>query len=227
MGSGVLAAPIIGGLSMGAATGAGSLVGGFAVVAVILGSVALGVAPTVSAEADSGQTPIGIEQTDTSDDSTDGSDSDSLITDVVGDDTSGVVETVDGTVGGTVGGTVETVIDTITNGDGSIVVADISLHLTGTGTPGASVTAQAAGNVYANVVVDGSGHYVIDIAAFPGGLSSLQLVQTVDRNYLRAIVLGNNPLAETLGLLDGLINALVKPLGLSSGGGVVAIQLVG
>ncbi len=54
MGSGVLAVPIVGGLSMGAATGAGSLVGAFAVVAVILGGVALGVAPSVSAEADPG-----------------------------------------------------------------------------------------------------------------------------------------------------------------------------
>jgi RNA polymerase sigma factor (sigma-70 family) len=223
MGSGVLAAPIVGGLSMGAATGAGSLVGGFAVVAVILGSVALGVAPTVSAEADPGQTPIGIEQTDTSDDSSDSSgtdgESDPIVTDVVEGDTSGVLGTLDNTV--------ETVIDTITNDDGSIVNADISLHLTGTGTPGASVSAQAAGNVYANVMVDASGHYVIDIAAFPGGLSSLQLVQTVDRNYLRSLVLGDNPLAEVLGLLDGLINSLVKPLGLSSGGGTVAIQLVG
>ena len=221
MGSGVLAAPIVGGLSMGAATGAGTLVGGFAVVAVILGSVALGVAPTVSAEADAGQTPVGVEQTDTGSDSAEGSDADgdSLVADVLEGDTSGVV--------GTLEDTVDSVVDTITNDDGSIVDADISLHLTGTGTPGASITARAAGNVYANVVVDASGHYVIDIAAFPGGLSSLELVQTVDRNYLRGIVLGNNPLAEVLGLLDGLINSLIQPLGLSSGGGTVAIQLVG
>ncbi len=140
-------------------------------------------------------------------------------TDVVEGDTAGIV--------GTLEDTVDAVIDTITNDDGSIVDADISLHLTGTGTPGASITARAAGNVYANVVVDASGHFVIDIAAFPGGLSSLELVQTVDRNYLRGLVLGNNPLAEVLGLLDGLINSLVKPLGLSSGGGTVDIQLVG
>lgn len=76
-------------------------------------------------------------------------------------------------------------------------------------------------------LVDASGHDVIDIAAFPGELSSLERVQTVDRNYLRGIVLGDNPLAEVLGLLDGLIDWLVKPLDLSSGGAAVDIQLVG
>jgi hypothetical protein len=107
------------------------------------------------------------------------------------------------------------------------VDADISLHLVGTGTPGASVTARAAGQVYATVEVDASGHYVVDIAAFPGGLTSLELVQTVDRDYLKSLVLAGNPLAEVLGLLDGLVNALIQPLGLTSGGGAVGINLVG
>ena len=130
-------------------------------------------------------------------------------------------------VGTTVGETVESVVDTITDDDGTVVAANVALHLTGTGTPGATVSARAAGNVYATVQVDASGHYVVDIAAFPGGLASLELVQTVDRSYLRGLVLGDNPLAEVLGVVDGLVNALIKPLGLSSGGGTVAVHLVG
>ena len=61
-GSGVLAAPIVGGLSLGAATGAGSLVGGFAVAAVIAGSVALGLAPTVATDTGTTPPPVAVEQ---------------------------------------------------------------------------------------------------------------------------------------------------------------------
>jgi hypothetical protein len=228
IGSGVLAAPIAGGLSMGAATGAGTVVGGFAVVAVILGGVALGVAPSITADADPGtEAPVGIEQSseqraestdsDESDAATDPLATDPLATDLLEGDTAGVV--------GTLGETVDAVIDTVTNDDGQIVSADISLHLTGTGTPGATVTASAAGNVYATVEVDASGHYVIDIAAFPGGLSSIALVQTIDENYLSGLVLGDNPLAGILGLVDGLVEALLRPLGLSSGAGTLNVVL--
>lgn len=224
-GSGVLAAPIVGGLSMGAATGTGTLVGGFAVAAVIVGSVALGVAPTADAEG-SAPPPAAVEQGQAAGDveaeadpatETDGGILDEAVVPEVD---------VDG-VGELVGDTVDSVIDTITDDNGQIVDADISLHLVGTGTPGATITAQAAGTVYATVQVNASGQFVIDIAAFPGGLSSIDLVQTVDRDYLRALALGNNPLAEVLGLLDGLINALVQPLGLSSGGGAVGVNLIG
>lgn len=219
-GGGVLAAPVIGGLSLGAASGTGMLVGGFAVAAVIAGSIALGVAPTIADDgSSSSQPPVAVEQSvDPTPSPTDGT----ILDDVgglAGGDASGLA--------GTVEETVNSVVDTITNDDGTIVSADIALHLTGTGTPGATVTARAAGNVYATVGVDASGHYVIDITAFPGGLSSIELVQTVDRAYLRGLVLGDNPLAETLGLLDSLINALIRPLGLSSGGGVVDVHLVG
>jgi RNA polymerase sigma factor (sigma-70 family) len=224
-GSGVLAAPIVGGLSLGAATGAGTLVGGFAVAAVIAGSVALGLAPSYAGDTGSTPPPVAVEQqteappTGAADGATPGATTGTLVGDVLAGDVQGV--------GTTLGDTVESVVDTITNDDGSVVAANVSLHLTGTGTPGASVTARAAGQVYANVVVDAAGNYVVDIAAFPGGLASLELVQTVDRSYLRGLVLGDNPLAEVLGLVDGLINALVQPLGLSSGGGTVAVHLVG
>ena len=223
-GSGVLSTPIIGGLSLGAATGTGTLVGGFAIAAVIAGSVALGLAPGVAGDGGSTAPPVAVEQqtegpsTGAAEGSAPGAGG-GLVTDVLAGDVPGA--------GTTIGGTVDSVVDTITNDDGSVVDADISLHLTGTGTPGASIAARAAGNVYATAVVDASGHYVVDIAAFPGGLASLELVQTVDRDYLRGLVLGDNPLAETLGLLDGLIDALITPIGLSSGGGTVAVHLVG
>jgi RNA polymerase sigma factor (sigma-70 family) len=222
-GSGVLAAPIVGGLSLGAATGTGSVVGGFAVVAVISGSVVLGLAPTAGGDGGDAAPPVTVEQTaETTDHAVPGID-DSAVDDALAGDVSEVGET----LGATLGETVDSVVDTITNDDGSIVDADISLHLVGTGTPGASVTARAAGQVYATVEVDASGHYVVDIAAFPGGLTSLELVQTVDRDYLKSLVLAGNPLAEVLGLLDGLVNALIQPLGLTSGGGAVGINLVG
>jgi RNA polymerase sigma factor (sigma-70 family) len=222
-GSGVLAAPIVGGLSMGAAAGTGSLVGGFAVAAVIVGSVALGVAPTVDA-AGSTPPPAATEQQEGSAADTD---TDPDAGDAEGGIVGGVLEGDTETVGGLLEETVDSVIDTITDDDGTIVDADISLHLTGTGTPGATVTAQAAGTVYATVKVNASGQYVVSIAAFPGGLSSIDLVQTVDRDYLSDLVLGDNPLADVLGLLDGLVNALIKPLGLSSGGGTVDVNLIG
>ncbi|WP_395638425.1 sigma-70 family RNA polymerase sigma factor [Pseudolysinimonas sp.] len=225
-GSGVLAAPIVGGLSLGAATGAGSLVGGFAVAAVIAGSIALGLAPTVGEDGGSPPPPAAVEQ-QTDPEATGAVEGavpaadlgDGVVGDVLAGDVQGIGETL--------GETVDSVIDTITNDDGSVIDADIALRLTGTGTPGATVTARAAGQVYASVQVDASGHYVLDIAAFPSGLASLELVQTVDRNYLKGLVLGDNPLAEVLGLLDGLIGALIQPLGLSSGGGTVAVHLVG
>jgi RNA polymerase sigma factor (sigma-70 family) len=242
-GSGVLAAPIVGGLSLGAATGAGTLVGGFAVAAVIAGSIALGLAPTA---ADGGSTPppVAVEQvTDVSATGAAEGAVESVTGSVTGSTTGAATAATDGTgsegglvgdvlagdvggVGETLGETVDSVIDTITDDDGSIVSADVSLHLVGTGTPGASVTARAAGQVYATVVVDASGHYVVDIAAFPGGLASLELVQTVDEHYLAGLVPGGL-LAEVLGTLDGLIAHLITPLGLSSGGGTVAVHLVG
>jgi RNA polymerase sigma factor (sigma-70 family) len=223
-GSGVLAAPIVGGLSMGAATGAGSLVGGFAVVAVIVGSVALGVAPTVDAT-ETPPPPGAAQQEGTA--ATDDAEPEPTDPDAEDDVIDGALEGDTETIVDVVEDTVDSVVDTITDDDGTVVEADISLHLTGTGTPGATVTARAAGNVYATVTVNASGKFVVDIAAFPGGLSSIELVQAVDRDYLSDLVLDDNPLADTLGLLDGLIDALVKPLGLSSGGGAVAVHLVG
>ncbi|MCU1441390.1 MAG: sigma-70 family polymerase sigma factor [Rhodoglobus sp.] len=130
---------------------------------------------------------------------------------------------------------VDSVIDTVTGGTppeghtapGGIASADVSLNLTGSGTPGAHLSLQAAGQVYATTTVGSDGTFVLNATAIPGGLASLDLVQTVDREYLSGIVLGQNPLAQLLGIVDGLVNSLIQPLNLWSGGtSGVNIQLL-
>ncbi len=130
---------------------------------------------------------------------------------------------VDGVVGG-VGTVVDSVIDTITDDDGQI--ATVSISLSGTGTPGAQVSLQALGQVYATTTVSADGRYSISASAIPGGLASLDLVQTVDREYLKGL-LGTGILGNVLGTVDELVNKLIKPLGLASNSGGIAINLVG
>ncbi|WP_010205705.1 sigma-70 family RNA polymerase sigma factor [Salinibacterium sp. PAMC 21357] len=120
---------------------------------------------------------------------------------------------------------VDAVVGTVTGGappaghtaPGGIVGADIDLNLVGTATPGAHLSLQAAGLVYATTTVSSNGTFALNVTGIPGGLSSLDLVQTVDRTYLAGIVGGGGLLGGLLGSVDGLINALIKPLNLSSG----------
>ncbi|CAN5278522.1 hypothetical protein BH11ACT5_BH11ACT5_18100 [soil metagenome] len=130
---------------------------------------------------------------------------------------------VDGVVDG-VGTVVDSVVDTITDDDGQI--ATVSISLSGTGTPGAQVALQALGQVYATTTIGADGHYSISASAIPGGLASLDLVQTVDREYLKGLV-GTGILGTVLGSVDELINKLIKPLGLASNSGGIAVNLVG
>ena len=130
---------------------------------------------------------------------------------------------VDGVVGG-VGTVVDSVIDTVTDDDGQI--ATVSISLSGSGTPGAQVSLQALGQVYATTTVGADGHYSISASAIPGGLASLDLVQTVDREYLKGLV-GTGILGNVLGTVDELVNKLIKPLGLASSSGGIAVNLVG
>lgn len=217
-GSGVLAAPIVGGLSLGAASSTGALVGGFAIVAVIAGSVALGVAPTVADDSGSGQPPVAIEQTTdtgTQQGLLDGGGTGTLPSIPAGEVVDGVVSDVDGLVDG--------VLDTITGGappaghtaPGGVVGADVQLNLIGTGTPGATVSLQAAGQVYATTKVGADGTYVL-VTAVPGGVQNLELVQAVDKMYLAQVLGIDGALAQLLGTLDGLIAGLVQPLTLGS-----------
>lgn len=143
-----------------------------------------------------------------------------------------VIEVVDGVVGD-VGDLVDGVVGTVTGGQpppGHTApgdVAGIDLSLSGTGTPGAHLSLQGAGQVYATTTVNSDGSWALAVTGIPGGLSSLDLVQTVDRSYLAGLVGGGGLLGEVLGSLDALIDGLIRPLGLSSGGGTIDINLVG
>jgi RNA polymerase sigma factor (sigma-70 family) len=125
-----------------------------------------------------------------------------------------------GVIGG-VGSVVDSLVGTVTD-NGSI--ADISLSLTGTGTPGAHLSLQALGQVYGTTTVDANGNFSLGAAAVPGGLASLDLVQTVDRQYLQGLVPGG--LGGLLGNVDHLIDGLIRPLGLAGSSGGVAVNLV-
>ncbi|MEV8254544.1 sigma-70 family RNA polymerase sigma factor [Rhodoglobus sp. NPDC076762] len=137
----------------------------------------------------------------------------------------GLVGSVVDGVGGAVGGLVDAVVGTVTGGappaghtaPGGVVAADIDLNLVGTATPGAHLSLQAGGLVYATTTVSSNGTFALNVTGIPGGLSSLDLVQTVDRDYLAGIVGSGGLLGGLLGVVDGLINDLIKPLNLSSG----------
>jgi hypothetical protein len=151
-----------------------------------------------------------------------------------GTDPSSIVDPVTGEVLGGVGSLVDSAIGTVTGGappdghtaPGGLVGADISLNLAGTGTPGAHLSLQALGQVYATTTVDSSGHFTLNATAIPGGLASLDLVQTVDRQYLQALLPGGGLLAELLGTVDGLINALIQPLTLTLNSAGINIVLL-
>ena len=194
---GVLAGPVLGGLSLGASTGAGALVGSLAIIAVLGGGVALGVsapgsplalpAPSssqtasalgVGASDDVTATPSatpGSTPTDPADTSvlggvgsTVGSTIGSTIGSTVANTVDGVGDTVNGVVGGVTGvvnGITAPLLAPITGG-APVVAATVDLHLAGTGTPGATVSAQVAGAVYTTVVAS-NGSWAITINALP------------------------------------------------------------
>jgi len=114
---------------------------------------------------------------------------------------------------------IDSTVSTITGGDapeghtapGGIVGADLAVSLSGSGTPGAHLSLQAAGQVYATTTIDESGSFTLAATAIPGGLESLGLVQTVDREYLEGLLPGG-ALGGLLGTLDDLINELIEPV---------------
>jgi hypothetical protein len=129
---------------------------------------------------------------------------------------------------------VGSVIDTITGGTppaghtapGGVVGADISFNLSGTGTPGAHISVQAAGQIYATTTVDANGNFSIAVTAVPGGLASLDVIQTVDRSYLADLLGLEGLLGGLLGTVDELVNALIKPLQLDSLPGNISLQIL-
>ncbi len=129
----------------------------------------------------------------------------------------------------------DAVVDTITGDEtapeghtapGGVVGADLDLQLVGTATPGAHLSLQAAGQIYATTTVNADGTFVINATAIPGGLSSLELVQAVDRSYLATLLPDGGPLGGILGTVDALVNALIKPITLVTADSPVTIVLL-
>ncbi|PJJ71170.1 RNA polymerase sigma factor (sigma-70 family) [Diaminobutyricimonas aerilata] len=150
----------------------------------------------------------------------------------VGGVVGGVGNTVGGVVGGvgnTVGGVVGGVVDTVTGGTpppghtapGGPVAADIALNLGGTATPGAHLSLQAGGQVYATATVDRNGRFTLAATAIPAGTARLSLVQQVDRDYLGGLVGG------VLGAVDSLVNALIKPVVITTPTAGIRIDVIG
>ena len=139
-----------------------------------------------------------------------------------------------GTAIGDVTDLVDSVVDTISGGTpppghtapGGIVGSDISLGLWGSATPGAHLSLQAAGQVYATTTVDASGNFTLNVTGIPAGTSGLALVQTVDRGYLESLLPTGGLLGGILGDVDALITALIRPIHLGGGGSGVTIDLI-
>ena len=209
---GVMAAPVLGGLSLGASTGAGALVGSLALIAVIGGGVALGVsapgsplanpAPSTSQSAsalgaqDAAATPTSTPGSTP----TDPADTSALagvgttVGNTVGTTVDGVGDTVNGVVGGVtdvVNGLTAPILDPITGG-APAVTATVDLHLAGSGTPGATVSASVAGAVYTTVVAS-NGSWAINISGLPQSTTGADA--TISQ--------------KTSGLLGGLLGTLI------------------
>ena len=226
-GSSVLAAPVLGGISMGAASGAGALVGSLAIIAVIGGGVAIGVATPGSplAAPESSQHANAADSTTTdrvlpADDATsaptpapsvlvDPADTSAVggtvggavggVVNGVGTTVDGVGSTVNGVVGGVTGvvnGVTAPIVAPITGG-APVVASTVDLHLAGSGTPGATVSAEVAGAVYTTVVAS-NGTWAINVNALPTNVTA-----------------ANATIKQKAGLLNGLLGALLSPLSLN------------
>lgn len=224
---------VAGAFSLGGAVGTSALVGGLAVAAVIGTGVAVGTMPDPTPThgtvvvAESGDDNVGDPVPNASDPASDPGPAGPSPTDVPTDGTGtsgtggtgtggvgGVVNTVTGGVGDVVDGVVDTVDDTVT--DVTNVVTQpvvVSVSLTGTGTPGAKVSLQAAGTVYATTTIGSNGKYAISVGGIPETVGQLSVVQKVDQSLLGGIV--------------GGVLQVLKPLTISSSNGVLPLIAVG
>jgi RNA polymerase sigma factor (sigma-70 family) len=220
---GVLTAPVLGGLALGASTGPGALVGSLAIIAVIGGGVALGVttpgsplaAPGPSSSQTASASGLGATKDAVGDPtgspgsaSTDPANptgvgglgsSGNAVGNAVGNTVDGVGDTVNGVLNGVTGvvnGVTGPVLAPITGG-APVVATTVDLHLAGSGTPGATVSAAVAGAVYTTVVAS-NGSWKIDINALPQSTTGADATIT----------------QKTTGLVGGLLGALI-PLQLS------------
>jgi len=204
---GVLTAPVLGGLALGASTGPGALVGSLAIIAVLGGGVALGVSapgsPLAAPAPSSSQTASALglvrdaaptsapgsaptDPANTSGLGGTGSTAGQTV-DGVGDSVNGVLNGVTGVVNGVTG----PVLDPITGG-APVVATTVDLHLAGSGTPGATVSAAVAGSVYTTVVAS-NGTWAININALPQSTTGADATIT----------------QKTTGLVGGLLGALI------------------
>ncbi len=117
------------------------------------------------------------------------------------------------------------VIDTVTGGappaghtaPGGVLGADLEFDILGTATPGATVSAQAAGQVYATATVAADGTFRLAVTALPDGVQNLDVVQVVDRSYLQRLLPGvGGVLDGLLGGVDRLIDGLITPVSLAT-----------
>jgi hypothetical protein len=112
----------------------------------------------------------------------------------LGDTVGGVVDGVGGVVDGVEDGILDPVLETVL----PIVHADITI--TGTGTPGATVTASADGIASVSTTVGGNGTFALVVSGLPGDVASVNVSQ------------------DTSGLLLGGLLGQLIPLRLDSGG---------
>jgi RNA polymerase sigma factor (sigma-70 family) len=224
------------GLSMGAATGVSALIGSVAVVAAIGGSIALGAGSAGSATDASGISAAAQTSTSSlpvptasafsipgSTSSGTGAVGDRLngvtggLTNGLGGAVNGLSSGVGNTVGGVVNGVTNNVVDpllgSLTPGasptgqaaPGGAPVTTL-VQLSGRGTPGATVAAQAAGVVYGTAKVAANGTWSIRIDALPTSSGPLQLSQTLVK------ILGVLPIRIPLSLNTGALGIVVNLL---------------
>jgi RNA polymerase sigma factor (sigma-70 family) len=230
---------LAGAFSLGGAAGTSAVIGGLAVAVVLGAGVTVGTVPqaepttppvVVAAQeaqpdADGDQPPgtadpVAPSPTDIPSESSDGANGTSGGTgsgsgNGAGTGTIGtVVDGVTDTVGDVVDDVVDTVGDTVD--DVTEVVQQpvvLTISASGTGTPGASVSLQAAGTVYATTTVGSNGKYTISAGGIPETVGSLSVVQKVDKSLLG-------------GLINGVLQVL-KPLTISSSSGGLPVIAVG
>jgi RNA polymerase sigma factor (sigma-70 family) len=127
--------------------------------------------------------------------------------------TSGVGNTVGGVVNGVTNNVVDPLLGSLTPGasptgqaapGGAPVTALV--QLSGTGTPGATVAAQAGGVVYGTAKIASNGKWSIQIDALPAGTGPLQLSQTLVK------ILGILPVKIPLSLNTGALGIVVNLL---------------
>ena len=231
---------VAGALGLGSAAGTSTIVGGIAVAAVLATGIAVGTLPTDPAPSDGDSTSVVVAEpidddatspttgpTDPAADPGPAGPSPSDLPGVSGP--AGILGGTGGGGGGTVGGvvngatdTVEDVVDDVvdtvedTVDDVATVVQQpvvVNVSVNGAGTPGAKVSLQAAGTVYATTTVGSNGKYSISAGGIPETVGTLSVVQKVDQSLLG-------------GLVNGVVQVL-KPLTVSSSSGGLPVVAVG